>query len=125
MTDKELLIHAAKAYGLYTKHVGLKGIEECWVENVKEEDGKPKDPSWGLMTVYGVWNPLINMEQNFKLMVMLQGELDCTYWNHIDYNVIVQEYDKTFVENVVGDNRIAAACRVVVTAAAYIGAIDP
>ena len=65
------------------------------------------------------------MEQNFKLMVMLQGELDCTYWNHIDYNVIVQEYDKTFVENVVGDNRIAAACRVVVTAAAYIGAIDP
>jgi len=72
MTEREMLEYAAKAFGLYA----VDDISDCWTDANTGEEGEPLYPPHGFVTLSGVWNPLLDDGDAFRLAVELHAFVD-------------------------------------------------
>lgn len=115
MSDRELLELAAKAVGLYG--VDPRGDDDLWETNATDEDGYPSDITWGMRTIGGVWNPLVDDGDALRLAVKLCMQVECSKgWQHAS----VYGHSFQMSEEIKG-SADAATRRAIVRAAAEIG----
>jgi hypothetical protein len=122
-TDRELLKLAVIVSGIFDDRVRVKDLKNMWIENATatDENGEPIFPNWGIYTLGGIWNPLIDDGDALRLAVKLQMSLALGPRRVQACTPVGSLRGEFFQEDISNADPYAATRRAIVRAAAEIG----